>query len=520
MIRRVVGSQSLVLGIVLAASAAYLAALLFEFVFDIGDVRRHHVESASYVFAAAALAVAFTRNRRNTPEPVRLHTDTPPWLLAGFIAAAALLYGNTVFLGMFSDDFALAQKALAGEWFPQPSLVRPLPLVVWNLLLATTNSPAALHVLNVCLHGLNAALVCLLAVRIGLPLRGSIVAGVLFLTFPSSVEAVVWPAAVHDLIVTSCALGFLLLAGRPVTMIRMVVGIVVLILALLSKESAVVIPLLAIVLWLDLESPRRTPGWPILLGGIAVCIVYGSLRLALVTIPDSYAQEPTRYLAKELIARPIATLALPWTSAIFTSWPVIPFLWVVTCVAGMATYAWRGNGVVVPQTIVRCLIAEIVAVLPVYSVLFITPDLENARYLYLSTAFWVIALVGLAGTSGRLTSSPTYIFMGAVVVSVVGVQIHLTSWREAARLRERVLAAAEDVLKTAPCKSVSIGGAPDSVRGAYVFRNGLSEAIAFRTSAVPIHAIDGCDYVWDGSGFQRTVSLAGAAQASFVRQGR
>ena len=518
MTRRVVGSKSLVVGIVLAASAAYLAALLFGLVFNIGGIRRHHVESASYIFAAAALIAVFTRSR---PGLVRLPTNTSPWLPAGFIAASALLYGNTVSLGMFSDDFVLAQKALAGEWLPQPSLIRPLPLVVWNLLLAITNSPAALHILNVCLHGLNAALVCLLAVRMGLPLNGSIIAGVLFLAFPGSVEAVVWPAAVHDLIVTACALGFLLLAGRRVTPIRIVLGMGVLILALLSKESAVAIPLLALVVWLDLKSPRQTPGWPIPVAGIVVCMAYGALRMALVTIPGSFAQEPTRYLAKELIARPIGALTLPWTSTVFGSWPLIPFLWAVTCVAGMAIYAWRGNDVAAPATIARCLIAVIVAVLPVYSILFITPDLENARYLYLSTAFWVVALVGLAGPSGRLTSAPMLILMSAVVVGVVGVQIHLASWREAARLRERVLSSAADVLGAAPCKTVSFGGAPDSVRGAYVFRNGLSEAIAMRTNAVPADPIDGCAYVWDGSGsFQKILSLSGGAQASFLRRGR
>jgi hypothetical protein len=515
MIRRVVGS-SLILGIVLAASAGYLAALLFGYVFDIGNVQRHHVESASYIFAGAALAAAFTRRTEHT-EPIGLHRNGSPWLSAGFIAAAALLYGNTVFLGMFSDDFVLAQNALAGEWFPQAALVRPLPLVLWNLLLATTNNPAALHLFNICLHGLNAALVCLLAIRVGLPLAGAMAAGVLFLAFPSSVEAVVWPAAVHDLVVTACAIGFLLLAGRPATLIRVFVGTVVLVLGLLSKESAIAIPFLALVLWLDLERPRRTRGWPVILAGLAVCVAYGVLRMALVTIPDSYAQEPTRYLVKELITRPVGTLTLPWTTAVFTSWPVIPFLWAVTCVAGAATYAWRADGAVPPQTIVRCVIAVFVAVLPVYSILFITPDLENGRYVYLSTAFWVIALVGLVSTPEGLTRVPLLVLGGALVAGAVGVQVHVSSWREAARVRERVLAAAEDVLKTAPCTTVSLAGAPDSVRGAYIFRNGLSEAIAFRWGAVPVHANGGCEFVWNGSGFQRAEKLSAPIQASFAR---
>jgi len=517
MIRRVAGSLSVILGIVLAASAMYLGALLFGYVFDIGSVRRHHVESASYIFATAALIAALTRGEPNTSEPISFNRDGSPWLTAGFIAAAGLLYGNTVFLGMFSDDFVLAQNALAGQWFPQAGLVRPLPLGVWNLLLATTSSPTSLHVFNICLHGLNAALVCFLAIRIGLPFAGAIAAGVLFLAFPSSVEAVVWPAAVHDLVVTACAIGFLLLAGRPATISRVVAATIVLAVGLFSKESAVAIPFLAMVLWLDVENPRRTPGWPVLVAGIAVFAIYGVVRMALVTIPDSYAQEPTRYLVKELIARPVGTLSLPWTTAVFSSWPVIPFLWAMTCVAGVATYAWRANRAILVQTILRCVIAVVVAVLPMYSILFITPDLENGRYMYLATAFWVIALIGLATTRDGLTRTPALVVGVALVVGAAGVQWHLTPWREAARLRERVLAAAEDVLKPALCTPVSLAGAPDSVRGAYVFRNGLAEAIAFRTGAVPADTVGGCAFVWDGSAFQRTDSLSVPVQATFTR---
>jgi hypothetical protein len=239
--------------------------------------------------------------------------------------------------------------------------------------------------------------------------------------------------------------------------------------------------------------------------------------MALVTVPDSFAQEPTRYLVKELIARPVGSLTLPWTTAVFRSWPVIPFLWAVTCVAGATTYAWRADGAVPPGTIVRCIIAVLVAVLPVYSILFITPDLANGRYLYLSTAFWVIGLVGLVSRPEGLTRAGLLAGCAVLVVAVVGVQMHLTQWREAARIRERVLVAAEDVLKTAPCTPVALAGAPDSVRGAYLFRNGLAEAIAFRTGAVPTDTAGGCTFVWDGAAFQPIGSLSVPVQATFDR---
>ena len=517
MFGRPTGSLSLILEILLAASALYLVALLFGYVFGIGGTRRHHVESASYIFAAAAMAAAFARRRETRAAAVEGRRERAPWLVAGFIAAAAILYGNTVMLGLFSDDFGFARDALAGEWFPQPELVRPLPLVLWRVLLSATSGPAALHVLNIGLHGLNAGLVCLLAVRLGLPLAGAVAAGLLFVVFPSSVETVAWPAGVHDLLVTACALAFLLLAGRPATMTRTVAATMVLIVGLLSKESALTIPLLAIVIWLNVGRPRRTPGWPVLVAGLTVCLLYAVVRMALVPVSDAYALGPTRYLVKEVIARPVATFTLPWASAILTSWPILPFLCATACVAVVAAYARSRSKAVAPMTIVRCLVAVFVAVGPAYWLLFVTPDLENTRYLYLSTAFWAIAVAGMASAPGGLTRVPLVMLAGVLIAGVFGVQMHLTSWKEAARLRERVLAAAEDVLESAPCPTVSFVGAPDSVRGAYVFRNGLSAAIALRTGASPAHGTGDCEFVWDGSGFQRTATPSAAPQASFLR---
>jgi hypothetical protein len=104
-----------------------------------------------------------------------------------------------------------------------------------------------------------------------------------------------------------------------------------------------------------------------------------------------------------------------------------------------------------------------------------------------------------------------------MVVGAIGVQVHLTSWREAALIREQVLAAAEDTLRNAQCSPVSYLGAPDSVRGAYVFRNGLSEAIALRTGAKPVQSSGLCTFMWNGSEFQRTFDDTGPVQASLAR---
>jgi hypothetical protein len=190
-IQRATSGVSLTLGLALGATTAYLVVLLFGHAFGVGRVLRHHIESASYLFAAAAAIAAFRRtfeSRTDTPDATRRGWLVPT---AGFVAASWVLYGNTISLGLFSDDYVLADRALAGHWTGDGEFVRPLPAVLWAAVLRVTRSATGLHALNIGLHGLNAALVYLLARRFKVSPAAAVGAGLLFLTFPGSVEAVV-----------------------------------------------------------------------------------------------------------------------------------------------------------------------------------------------------------------------------------------------------------------------------------------------------------------------------------------
>ncbi len=516
----------LILGSTLAASTLYLLALLFGYVFGIGHVRRHHVETASYVFVIAAALTAFSQTPPRRVQPSGTVRPRAAALLAGLVAASCVLYGNTLRLGLFSDDFVLAERALHGRWLSHGQFVRPLPSVLWGAILSVTRNPAALHLLSIVLHGANAALVSILASRIGLSRAAAVAAGLLFLAFPSNVEAVVWPAALPDLLVATCALAFLHLARGRISRERALAALAVLVCGLLCKESAIAIPLVAIVFWGVLPEGRRTAGWPVLASAIVICIAYAIVRITIVHLPESYAQVPSRYLLKELIARPFGTLVLPWTTVVLDRWPLFGYLPAFAVVAVGATYAGRPGKAVSPSLVAGYLLAALVAVLPVYSMLFISADLENARYLYLSTAFWATAVCGMASRpddKARIGSARTVIFVVLIASAAVGVQWHLGAWREAAALRERVLAAAEGAMGTAPCSTVSLAAAPDSVRGAYVFRNGLAEAVAARAAsrwdAAPAAGAPGdCLFVWDGTRFRATSNGPVAVQATFERQ--
>jgi hypothetical protein len=94
-----------------------------------------------------------------------------------------------------------------------------------------------------------------------------------------------------------------------------------------------------------------------------------------------------------------------------------------------------------------------------------------------------------------------------VVVSTVGVRLHLVDWQEASRLRDTVLASAVDVIRSRHCRPTSFSNLPESVGGAYVFGNGFTEALALETGRLtrPLTAgpdDDRCSVRWDGKAFR------------------
>ena len=148
------------------------------------------------------------------------------------VSVGLFLYGDSVTLPFFFDDilhiFWVEGNSLWGLWTGAASLghYRPLASALWKLSLlftGTFNAPL-LHGINVALHILNGALVAALTRRVltrwilgGLKaiqpshyrLTG-LVAGVLFLSYPFSYQAVPWVGALFHPLVTSLVLGAVL----------------------------------------------------------------------------------------------------------------------------------------------------------------------------------------------------------------------------------------------------------------------------------------------------------------------
>jgi hypothetical protein len=197
-----------------------------------------------------------------------LSLEFPKWVLACapyamLIVAVLLAYSNVYHNDFVYDDLGLiagnkfltswryigtifikAHSSQAAE-FPSP-FYRPLQnLLYLTIYQATGPSTVAFHLLNVTLHALNACLLYTLGVRLGFQRIASLLAALLWALHPIHTEAVTFMSGTADPL---CGVFFLLgilVLVPSFSCFRVIVACLLFTMALLTKETAVVFPLLA-----------------------------------------------------------------------------------------------------------------------------------------------------------------------------------------------------------------------------------------------------------------------------------
>lgn len=474
-----------------------------------GGVAKHRVEAAWFIFIAVAVLAGGAR----WFSTAAASADTAPGVPAGLLVAvlallAAAAYVPALRIGLLSDDFVLADRALRHDFFSVSSsgFFRPVPLIVWAALLlpGVPVGAVGIHLLNIGLHVVNARLVQRLARRVGLSTDGALLAAIVFLCFPAGVEAVAWSSGIQDVLLTTATLAFVLAATAARTAMNVTIAALAFIVALGTKETAVAAPVLALLIAI-----RRRPQWQAALVPIATLVVaaaYATWRVA--TAPAGAGPiVPSRYAAKQMISVAFSSLAVPITSGEIASHPALGIaaaLLIIGLVAGAVLRA-AGNRAEFPAAL-RGAAWALVAILPVNALFFVDHNLQGSRYLYLPACGWAMLVAALATALpiGRRVVAGT-----AAMVAVVGIadiHLHLVDWQIAARTRDVVLAAARAALDAQPCRPVAFAEIPDSSGGAYVLRNGFVEAMTLSGvppgSAIVGHAGGACTVTWDGIGFR------------------
>jgi hypothetical protein len=230
-----------------------------------------------------------------------------------------IVYGRGLAAGFVGDDFMILHRLrqLSGpgdvlsffgaEFF---EYYRPLGFVAHALDYAVAGAdPRQYHLTNLLLHVINSVLVLLIGRRLSPDSLAGPAAALLFALHASNHEAVMWISARFDLLATTFSLAALWLMSRrdgPLTLAPVLFG-----LAVLSKESAVALPLAAAgwsVFFLrssTRDTVRRVVPWLVALavcalmrqvggglpaaggaGRIPKLIVFGTLMAAIVALGD------------------------------------------------------------------------------------------------------------------------------------------------------------------------------------------------------------------------------------------
>ncbi len=223
--------------------------------------------------------------------------------LAAVVAVALLVYANALGVPFISDDLSLIVNSdflrasrwhdafLTSLWGPVGKDVpyyRPIPVLLFKASYHLFGlRPEPLHVASAILHAGASAIVFALGRRT-MPGYGAAAAAALFAVHPIHTEAVTWVSGIMDVSCAFFSLVAIALHARG-TRTSSVAGAAALLLALLSKETALVVPALLVGHdWIF----RRRLSIPGLVPHAAVLVAYAGLRWAVLESSPAAALLP------------------------------------------------------------------------------------------------------------------------------------------------------------------------------------------------------------------------------------
>src|SRR5688572_8432080 len=210
--------------------------------------------------------------------------------LLGLLFFAALLHSRSLLIGYMADDYDLIYALNRPNFslldplpFGRGTYFRPTVMLSLMLELRSGGGPVIHHAVNLAIHLVNGALLFLILRRLRANPFLACSLTFLFLCHRSSVPNVYWISPRAELLATSgylmAVIGALHYSNARFAMGSAMVTLFGVVLALLSKESAVTIPIaLALFLWMagreTSDSTERRLVWPLVAAGAVLCLIY------------------------------------------------------------------------------------------------------------------------------------------------------------------------------------------------------------------------------------------------------
>lgn len=414
------------------------------------------------------------------------------WFWLWITGLGIFIYSPVLNAFFAADDFGLLfgidRDGALGVWsLPPNDFFRPLISLslfldyqVWGF------NPLGFHLTNLLFHLLNSYWVCRVARVWGLEERASRWAGALFLVLTCHVEATAWIAGRTDLIATFfCLLSldgyFRWRTSGNNRLLLMAYG--ALIPALMAKETAVVIPFLFIAYeWRHLaESQTAKPFMRSLLpSGMALLIltIYLFVRASVVGgLIGGYGA--SQHLKAELLPT-LLNVAMHFFKTL------LPVSLSDAASGGLYFLLISGTGLCILFILIHLflpsnrpspapyslLLAFLISVLPTATLKLPLMMGFNDRFTYFPSVWGVMLLAGgLSRVAGLARGA---IAVGLILFYSTGTWQSNLHWARAGQLTQSYLFSLKRIDPTHPLLFLSV---PDSYRSAYLFRNGLPEAI-------------------------------------------
>jgi hypothetical protein len=434
------------------------------------------------IFALLFLVLLF--RRANAAPPTAGSQRRNFWFPAALTAIVALGFCRYLAFPLLADDYVHIGYAHNFTWhaftglFTVPAgdhFFRPLGYLSYALDAPWAGfSPTAWRTGNMLLHIANTLLVYALCRKLEFRQAGAFFGALLFGIHASRPEAVTWVAARFDLLAVLFGLLCLLciLRGwRTAAALAMV-------LAAMSKESAYVLPLLAVALlryqrrsWREIAraaAPLFAAAFLVfvyrwqLLGGI------GGYRNIGDGVPTVLKFQLSSTL-KALFPRFWGTLLFPvnWTVE-----PGVPLACAFTAaLAALAYIAWRSAN---RRALLLGFLFATICSVPVHQFLAIGPDLEKARVLYFASIGLAILFAAIA--SRKALWPPAVVFLA---FQLGALRHNLDIWKSTGYL------AAATCRAGSTDRPLLVIGLPNVIDGVYFLHTGYADCVEQQTGRRP-----------------------------------
>lgn len=436
------------------------------------------------------------------------------FLLIGFVFLGLLLFSNIINSFFLSDDFVFidsvkSQKSFFSLWV-NPLFVRPVVMFSYTLdFLLWELNPNGYHLTNILLHSINSFLVFLFcSLLLGfldfekkIKFLISVFTGILFLVFSGHTESVSWVSGRTDVIATLFVLisfCFYLNYRKSKKIVAVIFSYLFFILALMSKESVIVYPLLIFVFDIILlrKENRKYNIFKVInvQNGMFFLLLAGYFLFRFMVL-GSFLKISGEFQTNFGVI--VSNMMFSVSRSLFP-FQVLKTLWntLLSADAGFGElvfkfliYGFFFGGLLMLFLKARkkekgligfAGFAFLVSLIPVLNWRISIGDTQNERFLYFPSVFICLLLVlGVFIVFKRELLRNTLIGL-LLILHIVFLYQSNTNWKAAGNVSRGILHSfAKNVKENAVdvSKKIFILNLPDNLNGAYIMRNGFYESL-------------------------------------------